>query len=129
MNYSAIMTVVLTISLMVLQGCATPPRHAAVPMGMEDQAQVPGFSDVRYRIGVAKDMAAMAQEGLESYRREQEQLAASGRSGKLPPAVFLAVSGGGDNGAFGAGLLCGWTATGDRPEFKLVTGITPGRIK
>jgi hypothetical protein len=81
---------------------------------------------VRYRIGVAKDMAAIAQEAVESYRREQAQLAASGGSGQLPPAVFLAISGGGDNGAFGAGLLCGWTAAGDRPEFKLVTGISTG---
>jgi len=129
MNYSAIMTVVLTIFVMVMQGCATPARQAAVPVGMEDQAQVPGFSDVRYRIGFGKDMSEMAQEGLESYRREQEQLAASGRSGQqLPPAVFLAVSGGGDNGAFGAGLLCGWTAAGDRPVFKLVTGISTGAL-
>ncbi len=129
MNYSTIITVVLTILPMALQGCATPARQAAVPMGLEDQAQVPGFADVRYRIGVAKDMDAMAQEGVESYRREQEQLAASGRSGQqLPPAVFLAVSGGGDNGAFGAGLLCGWTAAGDRPVFKLVTGISTGAL-
>jgi hypothetical protein len=34
------------------------------------------------------------------------------------------VSGGGDDGAYGAGLLCGWTAIGNRPEFKLVTGIS-----
>src|SRR5512139_2627309 len=128
MNYSAILTVVLAILVMVLQGCATPARQAAVPMGLEDQAQVPGFTDVRYRIGISTDTAAMAQEGIESYRREQEQLAASGRSGQLPPAVFLAVSGGGDNGAFGAGLLCGWTAAGDRPVFKLVTGISTGAL-
>jgi hypothetical protein len=128
MNYSAILTVILTILTMALQGCATPARQPAVPMGLEDQAQVPGFADVRYRIGFGKDMAAMAQEGLESYRREEAQLAASGRSGQLPPAVFLAISGGGDNGAFGAGLLCGWTAAGDRPVFKLVTGISTGAL-
>jgi hypothetical protein len=129
MNYSAIIIkVVLVISVMVLQSCAPLVRQAAVPTGLEDQAQVPGLPDVRYRIGNAKDMAAVAQEGVESYRREQEQLAASGRSGQLPPAVFLAVSGGGDNGAFGAGLLCGWTAAGDRPEFKLVTGISTGAL-
>jgi hypothetical protein len=128
MNYSTIITVVLTILTMALQGCATPARQAAVPIGLEDQAQVPGFSDVRYRIGVAKDMAAIAQEAVESYKREQAQLAASGGSGQLPPAVFLAISGGGDNGAFGAGLLCGWTAAGDRPEFKLVTGISTGAL-
>jgi Patatin-like phospholipase len=128
MNYSTILAVILTIFTMALQGCATPARQPAVPMGLEDQAQVPGFADVRYRIGFGKDMAAMAQEGLESYRREEAQLAASGRSGQLPPAVFLAISGGGDNGAFGAGLLCGWTAAGDRPVFKLVTGISTGAL-
>ena len=41
---------------------------------------------------------------------------------------FLALSGGGDDGAFGAGVLCGWTAHGDRPEFKLVTGISTGAL-
>ena len=128
MNYSAVLSVVLAIFVMALQGCATPARQAAVPMGMEDQAQVPGFEDVRYRIGFGKDTAAMAREGMEAYGREQEQLAASGQVGQLPPAVFLAVSGGGDNGAFGAGLLCGWTVAGDRPVFKLVTGISTGAL-
>ncbi len=41
---------------------------------------------------------------------------------------FLALSGGGDDGAFGAGVLCGWTAHGDRPQFKLVTGISTGAL-
>ena len=44
------------------------------------------------------------------------------------PASFLALWGGGDDGAFGAGVLCGWTAHGDRPEFKLVTGISTGAL-
>ena len=44
----------------------------------------------------------------------------------MPPAtqLVLALSGGGANGAFGAGLLNGWTAAGTRPAFKLVTGIS-----
>jgi hypothetical protein len=119
---------VVAVGFMALQGCATPGRQPAVPMGLEDQAQVPGFSDVRYRIGFSNDMAAMEREGVESYKRELEQLVASGRGGQLPPAIYLAISGGGDNGAFGAGLLCGWTAAGDRPEFKLVTGISTGAL-
>jgi Patatin-like phospholipase len=41
---------------------------------------------------------------------------------------LLALSGGGDNGAFGAGVLCGWTQHGDRPRFKLVTGISTGAL-
>ena len=41
---------------------------------------------------------------------------------------FLAVSGGGSDGAFGAGVLSGWTATGTRPEFTVVTGISTGSL-
>jgi hypothetical protein len=40
----------------------------------------------------------------------------------------LAISGGGPDGAFGAGLLCGWTQSGTRPPFKLVTGISTGAL-
>jgi len=128
MNYSIILSVLLTTLAIILQGCSIPTRHAAVPLGMEDQAQVPGFTDIRYRIGYGKDTMAMAKEGVELYKREQAQLAASGKNDRLPPAIFLSISGGGDNGAFGAGLLCGWTAAGDRPEFKLVTGISTGAL-
>ncbi|MCL5776103.1 patatin-like phospholipase family protein [Limibaculum sp. FT325] len=42
--------------------------------------------------------------------------------------VSLALSGGGPDGAFGAGLLKGWTERGDRPEFTVVTGISTGAI-
>lgn len=41
---------------------------------------------------------------------------------------FLAISGGGVNGTFGAGFLCGWTEAGTRPNFKLVTGISTGAL-
>jgi len=47
---------------------------------------------------------------------------------ELPEWQLLAVSGGGENGAFGAGLLCGWTAHGSRPVFDLVTGISTGGL-
>ncbi|SEG32644.1 Predicted acylesterase/phospholipase RssA, contains patatin domain [Legionella quinlivanii DSM 21216] len=38
------------------------------------------------------------------------------------------VSGGGDFGAFGAGILNGWTQSGKRPEFTTVTGISTGAL-
>jgi patatin-like phospholipase/acyl hydrolase len=41
---------------------------------------------------------------------------------------FLAISGGGANGAFGAGFLKGWTASGTRPNFRIVTGISTGAL-
>ena len=46
----------------------------------------------------------------------------------MSPLQLLAVSGGGENGAFGAGLLCGWTEQGSRPVFDLVTGISTGAL-
>ena len=46
----------------------------------------------------------------------------------MPPASYLAVSGGGEDGAFGGGLLVGWTEQGSRPQFKLVTGISTGAL-
>ncbi|RST84792.1 patatin [Aquibium carbonis] len=44
------------------------------------------------------------------------------------PHAYLALSGGGENGAYGAGLLTGWTASGRRPEFTMVTGISTGSL-
>jgi hypothetical protein len=41
---------------------------------------------------------------------------------------YLAVSGGGSDGAFGAGLLKGWSETGTRPKFKFVTGVSTGAL-
>ena len=42
--------------------------------------------------------------------------------------AHLAISGGGANGAFGAGFLNGWTQTGRRPVFKIVTGVSTGAL-
>jgi len=44
------------------------------------------------------------------------------------PHTYLALSGGGENGAYGAGVLNGWTAAGNRPEFTFVTGISTGSL-
>lgn len=117
---------VAAVAMTVLQGCAAPTRLAAVPVDLQDKAEIPGLANVRYRVGNSDP--EMVREGIESNKRELAYLAAIGHEGPMPPAIGLAVSGGGDNGAFGAGLLCGWTAAGDRPEFKLVTGISTGAL-
>lgn len=44
------------------------------------------------------------------------------------PANVLALSGGGANGAFGAGVLVGWSESGRRPAFKIVTGVSTGAL-
>jgi predicted acylesterase/phospholipase RssA len=42
------------------------------------------------------------------------------------PINVVCVSGGGKYAAFTAGVLCGWTATGDRPKFDVATGVSSG---
>ena len=71
----------------------------------------------------------MVQEALRAIERERAASpAAAGHEDTLPPANFLALSGGSDDGAFGAGLLVGWTEAGTRPEFKLVSGVSTGSL-
>ena len=44
------------------------------------------------------------------------------------PLVFLAISGGGSNGAFTSGLLNGWSDAGTRLDFGIVTGNSTGAL-
>jgi predicted patatin/cPLA2 family phospholipase len=44
------------------------------------------------------------------------------------PLSYLALSGGGADGAFGAGVLNGWTAAGTRPQFSAVSGVSTGAL-
>lgn len=125
---SIALLVTLAVFLGLLQGCASPLRREAVPPALTERAEIPGFTDIRYLPMTPRGIKAITREGIESFRREQAYLASMGHQGPLPPAIFLAISGGGDDGAFGAGLLNGWTTAGDRPQFKLVTGISTGAL-
>jgi predicted acylesterase/phospholipase RssA len=80
--------------------------ESAVPMG------IPG-------------VRAWADAPLSVLRKQVERLAALG-SGR--PISILALSGGGEHGAFGAGLLNGWSESGRRPRFDIVTGVSTGAL-
>jgi len=97
-----------------------------VPWELTTRAIIPGIPGARYLVGV--DIEPFVQDVLAARQREIEYLAHAGHTGPLPPADLLALSGGGDKGAFGAGLLCGWSASGNRPTFKSVTGISTGAL-
>jgi predicted acylesterase/phospholipase RssA len=99
-----------------------------VPSDATTRAVVPGISGA-IRFWVAGNSEAYVQELVASSEREKRYLARLGRGeGPLPPASYLAISGGGDDGAYGAGLLVGWTQAGTRPEFKFVSGISTGAL-
>ncbi len=118
----------LLVALLLLNACATPTRRSAAPVNLQASTEIPGMPGVRYCPVRSKDLDAMVAEAQASAQKERAYLASQGHEGALPPAVFLAISGGGDDGAFGAGLLNGWTASGTRPEFKLVTGVSTGAL-
>ncbi|MGH8626965.1 MAG: patatin-like phospholipase family protein [Gammaproteobacteria bacterium] len=113
-------------AVLCLPGCSLPIREHAVPHALSEKAEVVGLPGVRYV--VRAEMIEFVQDALQSLKRERAYLTEKGQGQSLPPANFLALSGGGDDGAFGAGLLCGWTAAGHRPEFKAVTGISTGAL-
>ncbi|HEX6094082.1 MAG TPA: patatin-like phospholipase family protein, partial [Dongiaceae bacterium] len=118
--------VAAVLALLVLQACSLPERLTAVPKDMEAQAEIPGMPGVRY--WQVSDLERLTEEAVASYREQAEAWKAAGNKGPLPPAHFLAISGGGENGAYGAGILNGWTEAGNRPVFNLVTGVSTGAL-
>ena len=112
---------------MGLAGCSHPERGPVVPYADTERAQPLGIPNVRFFAD--GDPAPMIEEGKRALEREEAALRAAGkRSRTLPPAYYLAVSGGGDNGAFGAGLMNGWTRPARGPQFKMVTGVSTGAL-
>lgn len=117
------------VAAILAPGCGPTARRAAVPLALQADAAVPGQpAGIRYFPRDARHVATFTRDYLESLDRERAVLAARGQAGPLPPSNFLAISGGGDNGAFAAGLLKGWSASGLRPEFKIVTGVSTGAL-
>jgi len=111
----------------VLQACAPLPRLGPVPEGQTEQAVIPGMPDSR--IWMDRDLTSFVKVVLEDNARERSALLQAGRAtDPLPPIYFLSISGGGDNGSFAAGVLAGWTDSGTRPDFKVVTGISAGAL-
>lgn len=80
----------------------------------------------------ASDAASSTVLDLDQLRRYADEPASaflktkvSARAGALS---YLALSGGGADGAYGAGVLNGWTAAGTRPEFSVVSGVSTGAL-
>jgi predicted acylesterase/phospholipase RssA len=108
-------------------GCDAPARLASLPEKLRGVASFEGLPpDTRFVLDGSDD-EPLARMALAALKRELAYARKSGLD-DLPPAAFLALSGGGENGAYGAGLLTGWSALGTRPEFKAVTGVSTGAL-
>jgi hypothetical protein len=108
---------------LALQACASVPPRNAVPEELVDQATVPGGPTARMW---GDALPTNIDERLEILAG---QLVANGDEDVLTRRnYYLSISGGGADGAFGAGLLKGWTESGTRPEMWIVTGISTGAL-
>ncbi len=119
-------TVVLALVVVTnLAACTHPGRYSPPPDDIAGEAEIPGMPGVRYGVD---DIDAFVADALQAYEAEHAWRKAQGETGPRPLLNYLAISGGGDNGAFGAGVLVGWTEAGTRPDFKLVSGISTGAL-
>lgn len=109
--------------LFACSGCATV-RHA-VPPDLVMSARVEDMPEIRVMMG---EHHTLLQESLiESVRQEAPGDYPVGADGAKTYPI-LAISGGGANGAYGAGFLKGWSKEGSRPLFKIITGVSTGAI-
>jgi hypothetical protein len=117
-----ILIIIFILSALLMSGCAISHKRNPLPEAYRDIAHIPYIPDARIwgdtlPTGLQEKIAEIKEE----IREKEPEV-------KYKPIDYLAISGGGANGAFGAGLLVGWTAAGNRPEFRVVTDISTGAL-
>lgn len=103
-------------AVLMLGACASGAR-SDFGLGERHGAYPVGFPHVRFSIEdetAAQRLTAQLGEGVPK-----------GPDGRFD---LIALSGGGANGAYTAGLMNGWTERGDRPDFEVVTGVSTGAL-
>lgn len=101
---------------LLLGACASGAR-SDFGLGEREGAWPVGFPHVRFSI---ED-----EEAARLVARQLEQGVPRGADGRFD---LIALSGGGANGAYAAGLFNGWSERGDRPDFEVVTGVSTGAL-
>ncbi len=100
--------------VLTLGACGSLSREAFTERDLTSLAPQ-GLNGLRFNASDAVAASAMA-EGMTARRDAGDHL------------DVLAISGGGANGAYGAGVLAGWSERGGRPTFELVTGVSTGAL-
>ena len=101
-----------------LSSCTKSPMSAPIPQGLSTEAKILEFPNVR-QWGEAPATVPVDQ---------NPKRTGSASGAPQGPLNVLAFSAGGANGAFGAGFMTGWTQTGNRPDFHVVTGVSIGAL-
>lgn len=118
--YTAIQWCLMSLCCVALVACGTPPRKPALNDTSLQSATIDGLADVRF--------VPSTPEGIDAYLGELKRVVPLRDKQPAGTSYYLSLSGGGDNGAFGAGILTGWSKRGDRPVFDQVVGISTGSL-
>jgi len=120
---SDLLTLIAGTSLgLCLTGCGALHTRKPLPAEHVGMASPSGYHDIR---DWGDHFSPILQRSVESALKQES---APGNPLGQTPIQYLSLSGGGMNGAFGAGFLCGWTEAGSRPTFDFVTGISAGAL-
>lgn len=120
-----IFTAIYTAFMLALAGCGATVLRADIPLEVINKAQIPGIEEVRFW----GDEPIPNARAFQAERFKQIQKTRPGILQQRNRTVnLLALSGGGPDGAFGAGLLNGWTKSGKRPRFEFVAGVSTGAL-
>jgi predicted acylesterase/phospholipase RssA len=122
---AALIHAALVAAALGLAGCSALPRNAVPVELMGVATLIPDVPGARAQGGWPD--AAMQRDLARSFEQESASEFPVGPDGVVHYA-HLALSGGGANGAFGAGFIVGWSQTGKRPPFKIVTGVSTGAL-
>ncbi len=118
MRHKELIVSAAAVAALLLAGCASPPERA-LSQKAPTYAMLPNGHDPLNPDRFSPMYAAGA--GGENFIRVLERK--HGRALNI-----LSLSGGGQNGAFGAGLLIGWRESGQRPQFDAVGGVSTGAL-
>lgn len=118
---------VLAAAALFLEWVSFLPARRPVPAALAETARVPGYTDVIRYWG--DEVTPAFNTAITTLYEEIKSLKAQSLGLPLTDkAEFLAISGGGENGAFAAGVAAGWTRHGNRPNFEAVTGVSTGAL-
>ncbi len=114
--------------MLALAACGQATLHNPVPKEKSSLAVVTGYGKNIRSWGdeAPPNLETSIAKRIAEYKAAHTLYYKQHRS--YPPMNYLALSGGGNDGAFGAGLLCGWSASGARPQFAIVTGVSTGAL-
>jgi predicted acylesterase/phospholipase RssA len=121
----AVRLILIGSSILLTAGCATISPRNVLPQASASRIEVEGFHNIRFwGDASAKEIQSIMM--AEAHQTDTRR--SLGLERHPPVSNLLAISGGAEDGAFGAGLLVGWGDAGTRPPFDLVTGVSSGAL-